>query len=272
MQRIWPDSKGYLSFAKLTKRKYAEPLINRGSIYFGTPQQWADAHKKPGGSGDIYEGTLGTYLLSEIDKGREMKEYFESFTDVIEVVIGDRVLLKSKRNMNLRAFCFYMLQFDRFSNQDNWESGSKHIVKMSPKLFADFADGMTKAEIDKLPEEEKPSMIIIGNGYAFLKRIEDALKAMGVKDEEIFFSEIRYEQISVGSYRHIKNYYVPQELYWKDARYQHQSEGRIVVNTDNPTVLKALEEPLQIGTLDNTIAVRHDDFFENGITVEIVAN
>ena len=270
MNGIWNDSKGHLSFVKLTKKKYARDFIKNGTIKFGTPREWAEAAKEPGGRGDKYEGTLGTYTLDKLDEGRKMREWFEQYTEVFEIEQDGRVFLKSKRNINLPAFCFYMLSFDRFSNQGNWEKGSVHEVQLDSQLFKDFADDKTKAEIELLPDDEKPAIIIINDHQEFLNRMERYLVDLGVQEDDILFSEVRYTDMFADKVSGAAEYHVPLELYWKHIDYFHQSEGRVVVNTDDPKILKTLAKPVNIGSLED-IATEHDDYFLGGLKAVIVA-
>ena len=269
---VWNDSVGYLQcFIRLTTRKYAESFVKSGQIFFNTPEAWVKRANEPGGRGDLLEGVLGICPITRIEDSVKMREYFEKYTEVYSNTIDQSLIFRSSRNMHLPSLCFYMFQFSQFSNQENWESGSIHELNIPGQYFKDFAENKTKEEIEKMAEPERPSIIIINNAHNFLERVENYLLGIGVKKDEIVFSNVKYVDKNMGRCAGCIDYHVPMELYYKDISYSQQQEARIVINTDNQTVLEILKNPVNIGSLED-ISDKYDEYLPHGLSVQISAN
>lgn len=61
------------------------------------------------------------------------------------------------------------------------------------KYFRDFAGNIPKNQIDELKEDNKPSIVLIHNSDEFVKRITQKLMTLGIKESEVIFEVIEYD-------------------------------------------------------------------------------
>lgn len=258
MVGIWDKPQGYFILIRFTKQKYARAMLHNGSIRFGTPEEWVNAAKEPGGRGDKREGTLGAYSLFT-RRPFSLKPY-ENDGELIHVKDGNYIYVKNRRHMNLPTICFYSVMDYR-----NDPNASQELI-IDGKMFTDFTKNSSAQIIEQTSEEEEPAVVIIEDHRLFLELLKKKLLQLGVHEDEIIFSEVKYEDMSKGG--QISGYRPLMELFCKDVSYSYQREMRIVINTKSHDVLNMLREPIYLGNLDKVITV-HDWYFEKGIKVEI---
>ena len=61
------------------------------------------------------------------------------------------------------------------------------------------------------------------------------------------------------------------ELAIKNIRFQNQSEGRFIINTDNQHILQLLSSPIEIGPLDDICTVC-DRYLHDGMDIVAKVN
>ena len=172
---------------------------------------------------------------------------------------GDKILLKNKRHMQLPGFCFYLLK-------NTLTPDAKEMQQdISGKMFTDFTNDRSEADISRLPEDEKPAVIMIHQHDIFLDRLEKKLTEIGVKENEIIFDRIKYYDLERGS---IEGYVQLTELYCKDNAYSYQEEGRIIINTKDERIKKKFRRPIRIGNLSD-VAHINDWYLPEGLSAVI---
>ena len=123
--------------------------------------------------------------------------------------------------------------------------------------FRDFSNNMSPEEVKKLPEDEQPVVIMIENYREFKKRLVHKLLEIGLHKNEIIETAVHYRDFNqngeFGWWDFGQN--SPMELAIKNIRFENQSEGRFIINTDNQQILQLLDNPIEIGPLNDICAV-----------------
>lgn len=261
MRGIWDKTLGYFMLLRFTKQKYAKDMLDTGAIKFSTPSEWVECAKTPGGRGDIREGTLTAYPVTQ--KKPSLKSY-KGDGDLCFVRDGSYWLVKNQRHMSLPSICFYTI-FDRRENPNS--SQESHI---SGKMFTDFTKdyGLSQREVENLPEDDRPAIVMIEKHIEFFKLLEERLSLLGISSNEILASQVNYYDMKAGC---IKGYRPLMELFCKDLSYSYQNETRIVIDTKDPEILERLKEPVLIGNLDGVVKVQKW-YFESGIRAIVSPN
>ena len=262
MKGIWDESVKYFEFMRFTSQKYAKAFIENGSIRFGTPNEWVAYAKKPGMRGDKKEGTLLSIPENQSYSVAEINRLYGGDGAVIQNHENGKLVFRNKRHMDLPGFCFYLL---KNKIEDEAVEMEQHV---SGKMFTDFTKEQSTEDISKLAEEDKPAVIMIYRHDVFLERLERVLFNLGVKKDEIYFSQIKYYEIDNGS---ISGYRPLMELFCKDEPYSYQEEGRIIVNTKDIKVLKRLRKPISLGNMSD-VANLVNWYEPKGIIAEIKRN
>lgn len=221
---------------RCTEAKLAQKFIEEGSIKFGTPQNWVEQASENIGRGDPYEGLIATAPQRDTIKLNELRK---KHPGLIENVYDGQIILRSKRSMNLPAFCYYSISNDIFKCPS--EPG-EHIVRghIPKEYFKDFKDPNPAFVMFKLA--------------VFHSRLVNWLQKHGVPPNAIIISKIQYYEFEPGMWTEI-NANRPMELFCKCNRFKVQNEERIVINTDDKDVLKLLSEPIKIGSLKDIAQV-----------------
>jgi hypothetical protein len=270
---VWAEPENFMMVFRCTTQKYAENFLNNGEIKFSTPSSWVKyAFEKGEGRGDKLEGTMATFHVLDIERGVELNQKYEKYTDLLRVPIGKHVYLKSSRDMELPCFCFYILKQSMFDCPE--EEGKHRLTTMIPdSYFKDFMDNLDPEEVEKLDEKDRPSVIFIHDYKEFEKRIISSLMALGLEREEIIVSRVSYFDFDkYGEYGWCDfGQRMPNELTIKHTRFENQSEARIIINTDNKKVKQILERPIEIGSLKD-IATVSNTYLHGGMSVEITVD
>lgn len=96
---------------------------------------------------------------------------------------------------------------------------------------------------------------------------------LGVYKEEIFECNVNYldfEQYGEDGWWDFGQS-SPMELTIKHIRFEAQSEGRIIINTDRARIKELLKNPIEIGSIED-ISQYCDQYFYDGIRVIIHAD
>ncbi len=244
---------------KCTDKKYAEDLMNKGTIMFNTARRWAEIEKESGkGQGDLYEGV---FACCEADDDEAMACYKNKYRDTEIQYSHDLVYFKRSSVMDMPAFCFFLLKQNVLNN----ESSKNWIANIPGKYFEDFADAVSPDEIKYLKEEDKPSLVMILDMDKFINMIKSKLISFGVNNHEILTQVISYRDKKVPFYCINQS---PYELFLKDKSFQYQKECRIVINTRDPEILKKIiRKPFDIGSIHefgqvNYNFLNHDRFIK----------
>lgn len=128
-------------------------------------------------------------------------------------------------------------------------------------------------KLKKLPEDEKPVIIVIENYPEFKQRLTRKLLEIGLHKDEIIEAEVHYCDFNkygeFGYWDFCQN--SPMELAIKNIRFQNQSEGRFIINTDNQHILQLLSGPIEIGPLDDICTVC-DRYLHDGMDIVAKVN
>lgn len=267
-ENCWAAPNNFLMVLRCTKMQYARSFLKNGQIKFSTPASWVKYAEEYGdGRGDRLEGTMATFNILDINNALPILNKYSHYTDLLIVPIGNRIYLKRKRDMQLPCFCLYYLKNRMFPYPE--KVGIQELKTSIPySYFRDFADNMSPEEIKKLPEDEKPVVIMIENYHEFKKRLVRKLLEIGLHEDEIIETAVHYCDFSQkGDFGQNS----PMELAIKNVRFENQSEGRFIINTDNQQILQLLDSPIEIGPLNDICAVC-DSYFYNGINVVLTVD
>lgn len=260
----WKNPNSFFLALRCMEKQYADTFISHGRLKFNTPKVWEEWSKK--GRGDIYEGTLAFCNKRDSLHYEQLKnEYPEAY----QYDIGNRVLLKDQRDMNLPCLCLGTVKQKTFTIPT--EPGIQKISAIiEGQYFKDFADNLTVEEVAKLPLENQPALVAIRDFDEFLERLKRKLTSMGLQESQILVQHISYMNFSAyggdDSWMDFKRE-LPKELFVKSDEFSYQSELRIIINTDNPAQLKMFENPIDIGKLSD-IAIESVGYHPDGIIVE----
>ena len=250
---------------RLTEAVYAKSFIEKGQIKFNTPQNWVNYSKThQEGRGDYFEGAVVCGCVDEIDKIVEFYKNVPQFKDrhLIAELKDNRKIYRDKQSMQLPCFCFYLVKVGDLEHSNNNE-----LTYTIPRSYIkDFVDHMSDEEIAKLEPDRKPAIITISNFGEFKKRMCQKLKKIGVEEQEVIISEVAYRPDG-DCFIH-SNIEYPRELFIKNNRFSNQKEVRIIINTKNKEVLKILENPIEIGCLED-IAYMYEGYFPEGLKVKL---
>lgn len=269
----WANPNSFSLVLRCTKMQYARSFFKNGQIKFSTPESWVKYEEEYGdGRGDRLEGTIATFNIWDIENSLPILKKYSHYTDLFSVPIGNRIYLKRKRDMQLPCFCLYYLKNSMFPCPE--KTGIQELKTSIPySYFRDFADNLSPEEVKKLPEDEKPVIIVIENYPEFKQRLTRKLLEIGLHKDEIIEAEVHYCDFNkygeFGYWDFCQN--SPMELAIKNIRFQNQSEGRFIINTDNQHILQLLSGPIEIGPLDDICTVC-DRYLHDGMDIVAKVN
>lgn len=263
----------FLTF-RCMKQKYGHPFFERGQIKFSTPYSWVEYAKEHGdGRGDLFEGTIATFDVRDIDNAIPiLKKYWFTYRDIEPLTVNYRCYLKKRSDMNLPCLCMYYLKYKMFPCPN--EAGAHELQCDIPaSYFKDFADNLTPEEIEKLPPEDRPCVVIIKDYPEFKHRLINKLLSLGINREEILETNVSYfdfEKYGESGWWDFGQQ-PPMELAVKHTRFATQSEGRFIINTTSPRIKEILSKPIEIGSIAD-ISQLCDNYFCDGIRVVMQVN
>lgn len=270
----WGNPNDFFMTFRCMKRKYARPFFKNGRIKFSTPASWVEYARQHGtGRGDHFEGSFATFNPLDLDSAIPLfKKYSRKYPDIVSMTIGSRCYLKRKRDMELPCLCMYYLKNKNFPCPD--VEGIHELERTIPaSYFRDFADNLPPEAIERLPEDDRPAIVMISDYPEFKRRLIEKLLELGVYKEEIFECNVNYldfEQYGEDGWWDFGQS-SPMELTIKHIRFEAQSEGRIIINTDRARIKELLKNPIEIGSIED-ISQYCDQYFYDGIRVIIHAD
>lgn len=269
----WGNPNNFLASFRCTKTKYAKSFVEKGEIKFSTPQSWVEWELLNGkGRGDKLEGTLAFHNIFDLEKIKEFYEKYGKHPEHIPFLVDQRLYLKRKRSMQLPCFCFFIVKNSLIECPAK-PGKQKLTLEIGSEYFRDFADNLAPKEVDKLPEEEKPAIILVNDYKAFYERLKNKLFDLGLRQNEIIDGIVKYydyTQHGVSGWMDFSNK-SPFELLLKDATFEHQSEARIIINTDSEKIKSILSEPIEIGALSG-ICDYETVYMHEGMRIEFSAD
>ncbi|WP_146746509.1 hypothetical protein [Faecalibacterium prausnitzii] len=265
----WKNPNDLILVLRCTTLEFAKDLVNLGQIKFSTPKSWEQYGKQ--GRGDIYEGTLA---YSSKFYPSQYEKLIAKYSNTCTYELPNRILIKNRRDMQLPCICFYGLKTDAFPPPQN-EGRNRISTYIDAKYFRDFADNASPAEIAALPPKKQPAIAVIKDWAEFVRRLKAKLNSIGVPDECILVSPVQYFDFTPYSTDDSwvdLNCTPPKELFVKSKQdFEYQNELRIVIDTDDPTILDLLSNPIEIGNLSDIAAVA-EGYHPEGIEVTATFN
>ncbi len=273
----WANPNENVIRMRITEAGYAEEFIKYGRIKFNTPQSWVDYAKKHGeGRGDYYEGTLAFCNMYDITRLCELNCKYNSH-NILSIhtrplernIYKERLLFKDERSMKLPCYCLYVLKVNAFSAPSG--IGEQMLTtNIDGSYFRDFVDNQTVEQVKREPKDKQPALIVINDFGSFRSRLIKKLKSIGVSENDILVQYVAYFDFEkygdTGWYDFQQPY--PKELFIKSKRFEKQSEGRIVISTKDPKVLQCLENPIDLGCMEDIASIRKG-YYPEGITIEL---
>ncbi len=252
---------------KCTQRKYAES-IKKGNLYFGTPENWVKEELKGNkGQGDVLEGT---FLTASLDDNTDLISGLKENKDIEHFEYKGNVYFRYKKILRLKCSCFYGLNSNMF-NKEIDESGIAHYKFVVPRsYFRDFAECETWEEYEKIPNDEKPSVVFINNPHEFFKRVREAFVKLNVPEKDVIISPVDYINKNE---KMISKLPYPLDLFVKDEAFKNQSEIRIVINNYSPKYLKYMLEhnnTVNIGDISDIVDIY--EYYFDDMKIERMGN
>ncbi len=248
---------------RCTEKKYAKSFVEKGTIRFGTPNEWRKIKKE--GQGDRLEGCYSSvtnidgaepFLLSLRDNS-----FYEYIEELNKYCFFDNEILKQ------RSFCLYGLNKSLFSqvHTDNFLNKIK-IGIIPHSYFQDFTN-VTQEEYESLDDDDKPVVLFINNPKEFFKRVRDSLHSIGIYDKEIIIRPVNYVDRS-------ENWVLgepsPKELFFKELKFKQQGEIRIVINTKRQDIIEMFNNQnglIDIGNLSDICFI--SDYYFKDLNVSL---
>ena len=227
--------------SRCDKRKYLESLFYDGVLHFSYPINWIEEEKKKGiaGRGDLLEGVYSNVINPNTRRYRNEIEDVES---------------KDKREKYLRSLsvvkwpclCFYSAS----DLIDHHQDGDYIVFNMAEAYTEEFSDGEKWETRFETPFEERKAMVVIHRPDIFFKKVKNFFTSNGlIENADYFMMGIHYRK---GESQFIYKK-APQELFYKDIKFKHQQEYRIVLNPESTKVKAMLEgsQEIKIGSLED---------------------
>lgn len=245
---------------RCTRRKYAE-LFVKGKIFFNQPKNWIQIAKNGNkGQGDTLEGTFlsakendNSNFIENLKKDRNLTHFYEN----------GFIYFRRKKIEELYSICFYGLKDNSFTQKNIEEDGKAHYISMvENSYFTDFSSNITESDYESMEDSEKPVVMFINNPHKFFERVKNALKKIGLKEDEIIISPVDYIDKKVIS---ISTIPYPKELLLKDNYFSKQSEIRIIINSSNDKFIKYMKDnnnTIDIGNNEDIIEI-YDYYFKD---------
>ena len=167
-----------------------------------------------------------------------------------------RFYFQSRDVLELRTFCVFGLNNSLFPKSLEGEDKNFYPTgNISRHYFDDFWD-KTKEETDKLPDEQKPVLLIIKSPSEFFKRLKQSLYKLGFAENEFIIQYVLYMD---KNQQFLINTPIPHELFFKDNKFKYQSEIRVVLIPRNPKPIKSLNDKngiLDIGCMKDIAEIQ----------------
>jgi tetratricopeptide (TPR) repeat protein len=251
---------------RCTSRKYADDFITSGNLRFGKPCEWIRYGETHGhGRGDPAEGSFAAIF----QKDSQTSDFLNCLRpNVTQRKFKNLIYFQSEDVINLRTYCLFGLNDNSFSEIHRAEDKRLYPVGyISKDFFSDFANHMTQKQIDQLPREKQPVLIMINNPHEFFERIKSVLMGMGIRLNEIIIRPVTYLNKKI---QFTITNYPPTELFAKDEDFSSQQEIRIVIYTSRPEIIKKFNDCdgiINIGPLGDIASI--EEYYYKDLCVEL---
>ena len=214
---------------KIIETQYKESF-EKGEIHFSTPESWINYQNT--GRGDRFEGTYANPMKYSRKKITKKLALFDD--SYIEEGLDEesRIYLKRKSSVKKYCCCFYNLNEELFKEKNIKENNNEKVFEndveayIPKKYFEDFLDDMNSQYTVFLLDPEK-----------FYNQLIGSIKRLKVKKENILSQDIEYVDLK-RRFQIEKN---ENELFFKDIRFKHQNELRIIINSTDKVILTMFE-------------------------------
>ena len=254
-----------ISYFRCTTLEHGISLIKKGSIKFNTPRSWIKyaKDKMQEGRGDLLEGVFAAAQYNNIS---DIRYYATMYDDIEPFFFPQNKLVYYRRGytLDLPCLCLYAAKMSDFIWQD--EKGDARELHIDGSYFRDFQDNISIEDEKKLPKKRRATVVWIQRMDEFKDRIVTKLLSMGVTAHEIIMGGISYDDLNADFW--MPHCRTPRELLVKDEKFIKQSEFRIIINTNNPTILEQLKKPIEIGNCKD-IAALHCGYHYKGVDMII---
>lgn len=246
---------------RCTEYKHAETLINEGCIKLNTPKVWIECEKIDGkGRGDLLEGI---YAFTKVHDIQNVLSFRKKRENVVAETINGNVYFRNENVLSMPCLCLFGLTDTMFKNSyfpetDSWAT----TTSVGKNYFEDFYKHETRESIMSLPDNERPVLVVIQSPNKFFNKIYEYFESIGLGKDEVIIKKVDYIDKSLPFV--IRDAY-PQEVFVKDHSFNHQSEIRIAINTQNNDALRKLEDLnyiIKIGSLKD-FAIIHEYYLED---------
>lgn len=249
---------------KCTEEQYAESMLKKGEICFSCPERWA----QKGLNGHIGQGDPEECVFAKIERSDSYHRNIFSLYPNVNIRTDERYVYFKHMNVAMQpAFCYYVL-LEENEEYRLTETG-KQCVKLDipGQFFLDFAEGKSREEVLNLPKKNQPAVVIVRDAKEFKKRIFDALKGIGIANEDIITYLITYD--SDKCYFYNKEY---EAAFTKNSDFRYQNEMRFYI-ADKNFRRKDIDDQLiiTIGNIED-IAEMHCGYYPEGLHLEMMCN
>lgn len=222
---------------KCMEKRWIERMYENGEIRLSCPGKWIKYEQMNGlGQGDKFEGTF-KITSTDTEEFKSLKKRYGN--NLIENKESNYTYYQLHTVIGCPTFCFYTIEDSDIKIKDEVVTEGSYEAEyiISGEFFQDFAKGkgISREDINNLPEDEQPAMLIIkgnDNIETFLARVKKSLKMQyGLCDSNILIKRVEYEYT-----RNMKNtfsckYDHPYELFYKNRELKYQNEARVVINS-----------------------------------------
>lgn len=260
---------------KCIEKEFAKKMVYQGIVRFGSARKWSNMENSKSnnkGQGDKNEGVFA--IIDQDDKST-INKYTKRLKRALICEKRDNNLLalKSENVMDLPSYCFFSIS-DYDYNGDFKRNGmlSNMKVEVKKEYYNDFIKGrgITFAECDKLPDKDKPVLIIIKNLEKFLMNLKNSLKNLGIVESSIIADTVKYRDMNIDRFECIKNH--PMEMFEKDNYFNYQKEYRLLINSKEYRRNKDIFE-INIGSMkDYAYIYENYEELKNGTIVDLDVN
>jgi len=237
------------------ERRYAEEMVNDGSLFFNYPINWIKQAEIEGkeGQGDRLEGVFA----EDTPDNRHLRDDLE----VIDV--DGKKFLRSPSTVNdWICLCFYSVNENNLKRKPD---GTLRL-KMTKDYISAFSKGYEHEPLEDVSPDKEMATVVIWEPSVFMQKIKNHLEDEGlVKDKDFFVSIVQYRE--KGEEIHPLRY--PFELFSKDTRFKDQQEVRIILNARSEGAKKVLVDghKIIVGSLKDCAVIKK--FYYEGAIITV---
>lgn len=217
---------------KCLDKKTIDKIYKDGNIRLSCPGKWVKwEHDNGIGRGDKYEGTFEIESQDNFKFERLKKKYGNN---LIKNTEANHTYYQLHTVLGCPTFCFYTIEDSDIKILEEVSSEGIYDAEywISGDFYQDFAKGkgVSKEEVEMLPEEEQPAALIIAeqNIDIFLKKIQDGLKSKyNLCENNILIDRVKYSYDRTGREKFSCLEDHPKELFyiWTSNTFDTQTES-----------------------------------------------